>query len=195
MTRSKTEVKMDLVLDVNGIVPDVDDEAALIRAAHRNARMLEERVRDKAAMEVGKGLHAPSAPRNRGDYPGPMADYYHADVLPNGDIILDNPTRRAAYFEFGTAPHEIWASGLFGHGQGRPPRGARGQFSKGARALSFPFIDYPGGWFTGAMVDHPGQEANPIMMESVDDLMDDFGEVVLEELVRGYGFGSRAAAT
>lgn len=196
----KKTISVDFVLDINGLIPDVGDEGKVRIAMHRIARLLEGHVKDRAAVEVGKALHPEGPPRNRGDYPGPMADYYTAEVQPDGSILFDNPTNRAEFFEFGTEPHEIWASGLFERGRGRPARGSRGQFTKGAEALFFEYVGYDDegnerpGFFLGEMVDHPGQDANPIMAESVDALLDDMGEIVLDEITAGYGgLGRRMA--
>jgi hypothetical protein len=177
-------------LEALGIVGPIDDEAALRRAQQRNARHLQDQMREKAREYVGtRSLQAGGGTRNRGQYPGPMSDYYFADVQgTDADVIGWNPTARADYFEFGTEPHEIWASGLFERGQARPARGLRGQFTRGAEALAFYWDTLDeSGFFLGVMVNHPGQEAMPVMEWALEDSLDTFERNIADELEREIG--------
>ena len=177
MAREKARLRMDLDVDMRRV--SIDERAAVRRAQEKNARIAEAHVKNLAETEtIGYG----GSDRNRGEYPGRMSDYYTARVAPNGDLILDNPTQRASFFEHGTQPHEIWASGLFARGRQIPPRGRRGRFTRGARALAFDWVG--GGRFIGVMVDHPGQDANPIMWHTMTDNLDLFADNIADELQR-----------
>ena len=184
MARGKQTARLRIDFDVDGHFGIPETRQAILKAQEKNAQIVEDYVKNLAQQEK-KGYSNPD--RNRGDYPGPMEAYYSADVRANGDIVLDNPTLRAQAFELGTEPHEIWASGLFERGRRTPARGSRGQFSRGARALAFDFIG--GGRFIGEMVDHPGQEANPIMersmTENLDLMADNVGDAIAREIARG----------
>lgn len=176
--RSTAELRLDM--DVSGRLPRADEQAALLRAQEKNARLVERVVKELADTFVGsRGFSNPDRTDRNRDYPGDMRDYYRAEVFPNGDVVLDNPTARADYFEFGTEPHEIWASGVFEAGQRSPARGSRGTFTRGARALAF---NHAGGRFVGPVVDHPGQEPMPIMEAAMDQTLDQMAENVLDEL-------------
>lgn len=181
---AKTVARLRIDFDVNGDFSQPDTRKAILEAQSENSKLLEDRVKMLAAGEK-KGYS--NRDRNQGNYPGPMEEYYNAQVQPNGDLVLDNPTLRANIFELGAEPHEIWASGPFAHGQRRPPRGSRGQFSRGKRALSFDFIG--GGHFVGEMVEHPGQDANPVMeramSESLDLMADNVGRAIAAEVAHG----------
>lgn len=183
--RKLTSASLSLSMSVAGIIPDLDDrkvQAAIRRAQRKNARRAEQYVKALADIEV-KGYGG----RGTRDYPGSMRDYYEASVDANGDVVLENPTQRAHFFEEGTPPHEIWASGLFERGRATPARGSRGTFTRGARALAFDFVD--GGRFIGEMVEHPGQEANPIAWRTMEENLDYFAENVADELERALSVG------
>ena len=188
--------KIGLTLAVAGLFEMPDELAAVGRAQKRNAELLEDDVRARAEREVGKnrgpGRDDEGSRRNR-SYPGPMSQYYAAELTADGDIILDNPTDRARFFEFGTSEHVISASGLMPHGQRTPPRGARGQFTRGAKRLRFP--DASGNLIFPEEVLHPGQAANPIMLDAVTENLDEMAENLLDELAEEYsGSGARGGA-
>lgn len=180
VTESRSVIDISAVGDLG--IPD--EREAILRAQRKNAEIAEVYVKDLAQREV-KGYSAfNDRVRNR-DYPGSMADWYRAEVTPEGDVELTNPTERAIFFEEGTQRHEIWASGVFSRGSRgprRPPRGLRGQFTRGARALNFQFID--GTEFIGVMVDHPGQAPNPIAFQTMEDNLPIFAENIADELER-----------
>lgn len=190
MPKVSTRNRIDI--DVNGHLGVPDMRAAILKAQEENARIVEDYVKRLARGEA-KGYS--SRNRNRGDYPGPMEEYYNASVTQDADIVLDNPTLRAQFFELGTEPHEIWASGLFSPGRQTPPRGRRGRFTRrgtadpsgGAQALAFDWIS--GGRFVGAMVDHPGQEANPVMeqamIDNLDLMADNVGDAIRGAMAHG----------
>ena len=178
------DVKVDL--DVLGDMPEIDTLAATLRAQEKNAELLEREIKRQADLYVGARSH-PSSGEERGtDYGGSMIDHYHAEVDAKGDVIAWNPTSRADYFEFGTEAHEIWASGLFERGQGSRPRGLRGQFSRGARALAF---DWRGGRFLGPMVEHPGQLGIPVMAWALEETEGAMGRNLLDELEEEWARG------
>lgn len=170
-----------LLVDVSDLDLDIDGEGAIKRAQVQNARVLQESMREFADRYVGsRGLT--NTERHR-TYEGKMRDFYFAEVQ-GEDVIGYNNTARADYFEFGTEPHEIHASGLMQANVQRrgQSRGTRGQFTSGAQALAFQFPD--GNLFLGAMVNHPGQEAMPIMAWALEDSMDTFEENALREVVQ-----------
>lgn len=170
-----------LGIDLDGVELDIAAEAAMQQAARENAELLESTIKETASRFVGSRGINESTGRNR--TPGSMIDHYHAEV--QGDTILAfNNTARADYFEFGTEPHEIWASGLFEHGRQTPPRGQRGQFTRGAQALSF---DWAGGHFFGDMVNHPGQEGIPVMAMALEEVTPKMGDNILDALERAWG--------
>lgn len=180
-------------LDVAGLVPEMDDYAAVRRAQEKNAIVYEQEVKENArSLMVGTTTERDSdtpyqmrESRNRGDYPDSMVDYYNAEV--DGlDIVADNPTSRADWFEFGTIAHPISASGPAPSGQ--RPRGVRGQFTRGARALKIPVG--PGMGYRGRdvifreSVWHPGQKATLVMEETMTGLLDVFADNIADELER-----------
>lgn len=180
--------RLALTLSVAGLSEMPDEHAAVGRAQRKNAELLEDDVRRRAEAEVGKNraasLGRDESPRHR-SYPGPMASYYSAEVTADGDIVLDNPTDRARFFEFGTEMHPITATGLIPSGQRRPPRGSRGRFTKGARRLRFP--DASGNIVFPEDVIHPGQDANPIMLDTLVENLDEMADNLLDELAEEYG--------
>lgn len=170
-----------LLVDVSDLDLSIDGEGAIKRAQVQNARVLQESMREFADRYVGsRGLT--NSDRHR-TYEGRMRDFYFAEVQ-GEDVIGYNNTARADYFEFGTEAHEIWASGLSQSNAGRrgQSRGTRGQFTTGARALAFRFPSGDFGIFE--KVDHPGQEAMPIMAWALEDSMDTFEENALREVVQ-----------
>jgi hypothetical protein len=185
----RQEGYLRLELDVDGLLPDPDVEAAIHRAQGRNAIIIEQEVKDRARriMATRKTDFSRRGERNRGAYPGPMVDYYNASVGADNTITLDNPTSRADWFEFGTIAHPIVASGLEEHGQQTPPRGLRGQFSRGSRGLRFP--NESGEMIVRSDVWHPGQDATLVMHETVGDLLDVQAENVLDELHEEFSRG------
>lgn len=175
-----------IAINVEGIFGEIDDKAAIDRAQKKNARVVERRVKELAEEEVEHKVRnwIDTLPRNRDQYPGEMAQYYTARVDSNGDVILDNPTARASWFEYGTAGHSIEASGWARGGRKRPARGKRGTFTRGAQVLRFPA---PGGGviFAGT-VDHPGQSANPIMLRAMEESASIFADNLADELVEAF---------
>jgi hypothetical protein len=162
-------------------MPDlgVNEQAAVRRAQEKNAALLQRTMREFAERYVGsRGLTDTN--RNR-TYQGRMQDFYFAEVQ-GDDVIGFNNTARADFFEFGTQPHEIWASGLFEAGRRTPARGTRGQFTRGARALAFNFPS--GDRFVGPVVDHPGQEPMPIMAWALEDATPEMADNLADELER-----------
>jgi len=158
---------------------------AIAKAMEKNARLLEDTIKETASRFVGSRGINQGDDRNRA--PGSMIDHYHAEVSGEGDSILAfNNTARADYFEFGTEPHEIWASGLFGRGRQTPPRGQRGQFTGGKQALSF---DWSGGHFLGVMVNHPGQEGIPVMAMALEEATPAMADNILDEIEGAFSRG------
>jgi hypothetical protein len=187
----RQEGYLRLELDVDGLLPDPDVEAAIHRAQEKNAIIIEQEVKERArrimATRKTDFSRSEAGERNRGAYPGPMVDYYNASVGADNTITLDNPTSRADWFEFGTVKHIISASGLSPAGQQSPPRGLRGQFTRGARGLRFP--DASGEMIVRSEVEHPGQRATLVMHETVGDLLDVQAENVLDELHQEFSRG------
>lgn len=179
---AKETARLKILFDINGHFGNPDERAAVMRAQEINARLAEDYVKELAQQEV-KGYGG----RGTRDYPGPMSDHYSASVTADGDLVLTNPTDRAGFFEYGTEPHEIWASGLFARGRATPPRGKTGRFTRGANALAFDFIG--GTRFVGVMVDHPGQEANPIAARTLSENLDRFAANIGDELAREVAHG------
>lgn len=169
-------------MSANGSIPEIGLEAVL-RAQRQNAELLQDTMRDNADRLVGSRGINESSGRNREDGGAKMRDMYFAEVQ-GTNIVAYNNTARADFFEFGTEPHEIWASGLFGRGQGVQPRGLRGQFSRGARALKFTFPG--GGEFIGTHVDHPGQEGIPLMAISLEQTADRMEENLGREIQQAW---------
>jgi hypothetical protein len=164
----------------DGSVPQIGVEA-ILRAQRKSAELLQETMRENADRFVGSRGIYDSSSEDRGE--PRMRDMYFAD-LQGTDIIAYNNTAKADYFEFGTEPHEIWASGLFSHGQQTPARGLRGQFSRGARALKFSFPG--GGDVMLTHVDHPGQEGIPLMAMSLEQTADQMEENIRREVVQAW---------
>lgn len=182
-TRSRSTIKIDL----SGLIPGegADERAAVRRAQEKNALAWERRVKELAAVEVKHaraGTEFDPKLRNRGRYPADMAEYYSGRVDKNGDVVGENPTARAGFFEFGTDWHVIQGSAFEEGSPGRqtPPRGSRGRFSRGARAVRFPSVgNLP---IIRTTVLHPGQQANPIMDRAMEEGLDEYGQNLLDEL-------------
>ena len=164
-TRQRFRVRM--AMRQQGKMPTPVFREAIQRAQERNRDLVVRVMRDRYALShMGPAHHRSGTNTIEG---------YEATARQDGSLYVFNRRRNARRIEFGVAPYR----GLGYPGSPRMPAPPAHQIF--GNPLSF-FWEREGRWFKGPVVHHPGQQADPIMRESVEELADTFVDNIESEI-------------